>query len=81
MNMFWVHIVVILFRPFGFIALKALYCLDFQFIDFERTWWKLFQKRVVSTKFEIYVFIIDGSYFTHMWKPLARPHDFTGSLG
>ena len=26
--------------------------------DFERTWWRLFQKRVVHTKFDIYVFII-----------------------
>jgi hypothetical protein len=24
---------------------------------FERTWWKLFQKRIVSTNFDIYVFI------------------------
>jgi hypothetical protein len=25
---------------------------------FDRTWWRLFQKRVVRTKFDIYVFII-----------------------
>ena len=25
--------------------------------DFERTWWRLFQKRVVHTKFDIYVLI------------------------
>ena len=25
--------------------------------DFERNWWRLFQKRVVRTKFDIYVFI------------------------
>jgi hypothetical protein len=25
---------------------------------FESTWWRLFQKRVVQTKFKIYVFII-----------------------
>jgi hypothetical protein len=24
---------------------------------FERTWWRLFQKRVVRTKFVVYVFI------------------------
>ena len=29
----------------------------FQYFDIERTWWKLFQKRVVCTKFDIYVFI------------------------
>ena len=45
-------------------------CLAFQSFDYERTWrrlfqsfdyertWSLFQKRVVSTKFDIYVFII-----------------------
>ena len=76
----WVHTVVILFRLFGFIVPKALYCLDFQSIDFKRTWWRLFQKRVVNTKFEIYVFIFDGSYFTDMWNPFARPHDFTGMV-
>jgi hypothetical protein len=27
------------------------------YFDFERTWWRLFQKRVVCTKFDIYVFI------------------------
>ena len=25
--------------------------------DYERTWWRLFQKRVVRTKFDIYVLI------------------------
>jgi hypothetical protein len=39
---------------FGFIALKTLNYLDF---DFERTWWRLFQKRAVRAKFDVYVFI------------------------
>jgi len=26
--------------------------------DYERTWWSLFQKRVFSSKFYIYVFIL-----------------------
>jgi hypothetical protein len=26
---------------------------------FERTWWRLFQKRVVLIKFDIYVFIVN----------------------
>jgi len=26
-------------------------------VDFECTWWRLFQKRVVLTRFDIYVFI------------------------
>jgi len=32
--------------------------LVFQSFEFECTWWRLFQKRVVGTKFDIYVFII-----------------------
>ena len=32
--------------------------LAFQSLDFERTWWRLLQKRVVRTKLDIYVFII-----------------------
>jgi hypothetical protein len=28
-----------------------------QSFGFERTWWRLFQKRVVCTKLDIYVFI------------------------
>jgi hypothetical protein len=36
------------FKLFGF---------PFQSFDFERTWWRLFQKRVVRTKLDIYGFI------------------------
>ena len=50
-------ILAVLFRLFGFIAPKALNCLAFQSFDIEPTWWRLFQKRVVHTKFDIYVFI------------------------
>ena len=42
-----------MFRRFGFIALKTLNYLAFQSFDFERTWWRLFQKRVVCTKFNL----------------------------
>ena len=52
---FWL---VILFSPFGFIAPKNLNYLAFKSFDFERTRWRLFQKRVVRTKFDIYIFII-----------------------
>jgi hypothetical protein len=38
-------------------APNTLNNLAFQSFDFERTWWRLFQKRVVRTKFDIYVFI------------------------
>jgi hypothetical protein len=40
-----------------FIAPKILNHLAFQFFDFERTSWRLFQKRLVRTQFDIYVFI------------------------
>jgi hypothetical protein len=43
-----------LFRHFGFIAPKILNYLAFKSFDFERTWWRLFQKCVVHTKFDIY---------------------------
>jgi len=34
-----------------------LFCGDFQSFELERTWWRLFQKRVVRTKVDIYDFI------------------------
>ncbi len=40
-----------------FIAPKTLNYLTFQSVEFECTWWRLFQKRVVRTVFDIYVFI------------------------
>jgi len=56
MNRRYEDILSILFSPFGFIAPKTLNYLAFPSFDFERTWWRLFQKRVVRTKFDIYVF-------------------------
>ena len=47
----------ILFRAFGFIASKTVHYSAFQSFDFERIWWRLFQKRVVCAKFDTYVFI------------------------
>ena len=41
---------------------KLLNYLAFQPPDLERTWWRLFQKRVVRTKFDIYVFIKNGKF-------------------
>ena len=43
----------ILFRTFGFLVPKTL-----KWFGFQHTWWRLFQKRVVRTNFDIYVFII-----------------------
>jgi hypothetical protein len=39
------------------IALNTLNYLAFQSSDFECTWWRLFQKRVVCNKFDIYVIV------------------------
>ena len=44
----------ILFRPFGFHAPKYFKnYLVFQSFGFGRTWWRLFQKHVVRTKFDV----------------------------
>jgi len=56
-----VYILAILFRPFGFIAPKTLNYWAFQSVDFEYTWWRLLQKRVVRTRVDIYV-IPDKGY-------------------
>ena len=42
--------------PFGLPAPKTY--LVSQHVDLERTWWRLFQRHVVRTKFDIYVFIM-----------------------
>jgi hypothetical protein len=47
----------ILFRPIWFNCSQDFKLFDFPIFWFERTWWWLFQKRVVRTKFDIYVFI------------------------
>jgi hypothetical protein len=44
-----------IFRNF-YCSQTLLYYLAFQSFDFERTRWRLFQKRVVCTKFDIYFF-------------------------
>ena len=69
---------------FGFIAPKALNYLAFQSFDFDRTWWKLFQKRVVRTKFDNYVFIIQTyiqsletvKELHHIFNLLELPRNF-----
>ena len=49
--------------------------LVFQSFDFERTWWSLFQKSVVRTWFDIYVFITDAvygnTYYMHLCKTIT----------
>ena len=47
-------------------ALNNNYPLTLQPFDFERTWWRLFQKRVVCIKFDIYGFFYNTKYL-HLW--------------
>ena len=56
----WMVIVDFGYRVYAlwFYCFQTLNSLTFQSFDFERTWWKLFQKHVVRTKFDIYVYII-----------------------
>jgi len=35
--------------------------------DLELTWWRLFQKRVVCTNFDIYVFLIYYHWQSKLW--------------
>jgi hypothetical protein len=42
---------------FGYHVETFLIYLPFPYFDIERTWWRSFQKRVVCSKFDIYVFI------------------------
>ena len=37
---------------------KTFNLVRFPIVDFERTWWRLLQKRVVGTEFDIYIFIV-----------------------
>ena len=36
----------------------GIFYVAFESFDFERIWWRLFQKRAIHTKFDIYVFIM-----------------------
>jgi hypothetical protein len=62
--------------------------LAFQSFDFERTWWMLLQKRVVRTKFNIYIYIsltltgegsVKISCVIHIWQP--KSYQIPNSLG
>ena len=56
----------ILFGFFRFIAPNFFLWFSFpiQYFDFKRTWWRLFQKRAVVTKFDIYISMQDFGLFT-----------------
>jgi hypothetical protein len=59
-----------LFSPWKFVP-KTLNYLAFQAFHFERTWWKLFQKHAVRTKFYIYVYI--------SWQICVKQQSLTNS--
>ena len=46
------------------------YYLAYQFIDFERTQWMLFQKRVVCSKLDIHTFIIGTLYISTLYSSI-----------
>ena len=56
-----------------FVLVLSFYCsqlffwwfvFPIQYLDFKHTWWRLFQKRAVVTKFDIYISIQDFDLFT-----------------
>ena len=67
--------------PFDFIASKDFYITNVfvfsQSFDFEHTRWRWFQKRVVCTKFDIYIFIWHeagrpGRNWKDWWESISR---------
>ena len=46
----------------------------------ERTWWRLFQKRLVLTKFDIYVFIPADIRKNNIFSNYCLVFDFTESF-
>jgi hypothetical protein len=51
---------LVMISEYTFIAPKTLSYFAFQSFDFERTWWRFFQKRVLRTNLDIYVLIPTG---------------------
>ena len=68
----------------------CLHYLDFQFLDYEHTWWRLFQKRFMHLKFDIYICIQSAMFvlieqpwsyslnFISHWYPLSKSYIFNG---
>jgi hypothetical protein len=46
------------------LLLKIIYYMVFKYLDFEPTWWRFFQKHVVCTEFDVYVFITCHNTFS-----------------
>ena len=51
-----------LFGPLVLLLPNTFKLFSCYYFEFERTWWRLFQKRVVRTKFDIYICIITFNY-------------------
>ena len=64
-------LLAILFRPLGFIAPKTLINLAFQFFECGSTWWRLFLKHVLHTKFDVYVSFTKIYIISNLMKMLA----------
>ena len=53
----------------------------FQPFDFERTILRLFQKRAMRSKFDIYIFIVNGKIYSRMQIVLQELLNLAGHLG
>ena len=63
------------------VTLKWIYYyLAFQSFNHERTWWRLFQKRVVHTKFDIYVDFFTVNHFTRLIDWLVFNANFSSTF-
>jgi hypothetical protein len=52
-------------------AQSLLNCLAFKYFDFENTWWRLFQKGVVCTELDVYVFRLNKTQTSkqlYLWQ-------------
>jgi hypothetical protein len=62
----WPYLILaIMFRTFDCIAPKTSNYFAFQSFKFERTWWRLFQKLIVFSKFDI---IVLQWFSIQLWK-------------
>jgi hypothetical protein len=60
--LYWLFHILIL-CSMGDLLPKLLNYFVFQHFDFERTWWRLYQKLVLCSKFDIYAFIVNGVWW------------------
>ena len=53
--------------------------LAFQYINFQSTWWRLLQKRIVRTKYDIYVSMTTTGSITYWWTISRRWYHLNSS--